>query len=124
MVSDPRVISNKFNEFFSNIGHDLARKIPGAPCSFKSFLKGHGTQSIFLKPVEEKEIRDIIMSLNNGAPGTDCVTASILKHVVNYVSKPLKHICQLSFSDGHFPDELKIARVIPLFKTNDPSNTV
>ena len=29
------------------------------------------------------------------------------------------HICNLSFSKGVFPDAMKIARVIPLFKSGD-----
>ena len=31
------------------------------------------------------------------------------------------YLINLSFSDGYFPDELKLAKVIPLYKTNDPT---
>ena len=29
------------------------------------------------------------------------------------------HLCNLSLSEGIFPDELKIARVIPIYKSGD-----
>ena len=31
----------------------------------------------------------------------------------------LTHVCNLSFSEGIFPDELKLANVIPLYKADD-----
>ena len=32
----------------------------------------------------------------------------------------MTHICNLSLQEGVFPDEMKIANVIPLFKSEDP----
>ena len=37
-----------------------------------------------------------------------------------YIGIPLSHICNLSFLEGVFPDSLKIANVIPLYKAEDP----
>ena len=34
LVSDPKKISNVFNQFFSTIGHEIEKKIPIAPGSF------------------------------------------------------------------------------------------
>ena len=34
---------------------------------------------------------------------------------------PLSHICNLSFEHGVFPDKLKIAKILPVFKRDDPS---
>ena len=41
----------------------------------------------------------------------------ILKKITDFIVDPLLHICNLSFSKGVFPDVMKIARVIPLFKS-------
>ena len=49
----------------------------------------------------------------------------IIKAVVHCILKPLTYVCNISLSSGVFPDELKIAKVIPLFKrgaVNDVSN--
>ena len=43
----------------------------------------------------------------------------ILKKITNFIVDPFLHICNISFSKGVFPDALKIARVIPLFKSGD-----
>ena len=120
-MSEPHTIANKFNDYFSNIGNNLARKIPPASCSFQDFLTERNVESIFLKPVQSKEILDIIMSMKNGSPGVDGIPAAVLKHVAHDIINPLVHVCQLSLSEGHFPSELKIAKVIPLYKANDPS---
>ena len=121
LVSEPHTIANKFNDYFSNIGNNLAKKIPPASCSFQDFLTERNVESIFLKPVQSKEILDIIMSMKNGSPGVDGIPAAVLKHVAYDIMNPLVHVCQLSLSEGYFPSELKIAKVIPLYKANDPS---
>ena len=43
----------------------------------------------------------------------------ILKKITNFFVHPFLHVCNISFSKGVFPDALKIARVIPLFKSGD-----
>ena len=40
------------------------------------------------------------------------------KYIIASITKPLMHICNLSFSTGIFSDDLKIARVITIFKNN------
>ena len=44
---------------------------------------------------------------------------SIIKQCIDIVSSPLAHIINLSISNGIVPDEMKIARVIPLYKSGD-----
>jgi hypothetical protein len=44
---------------------------------------------------------------------------SIIKQSINAISQPLTHIINLSITHGIVPDEMKIARVIPLFKAED-----
>ena len=44
---------------------------------------------------------------------------NIIKSVIKSISKPLVYICNLSLSSGNFPDGMKIARVIPLYKEGE-----
>ena len=44
---------------------------------------------------------------------------SILKKVIQNIVSPLTYICNKSFINGVFPDEMKIAKVIPLFKAGE-----
>ena len=73
--------------------------------------------SMFLERVEEKEILDIVKNCKN-KQSTDLndIDMSLVKLVIEGISKPLTHICNLSFQTGSFPNQMKIAKVIPLYK--------
>uniref|UniRef100_A0A3Q3J5Q4 Reverse transcriptase domain-containing protein n=1 Tax=Monopterus albus TaxID=43700 RepID=A0A3Q3J5Q4_MONAL len=47
---------------------------------------------------------------------------SIIKSVIDGCSKPLTYIFNLSFQSGKFPNSMKIAKVIPLYKSGDRHN--
>ena len=44
----------------------------------------------------------------------------LLKKCINEIVNPLKHIMDLSFKNGTVPDQLKIAKIVPVFKSGDP----
>jgi hypothetical protein len=71
-------------------------------------------------PVSETEIISIIKNLSNGSPGWDGIAPNIVKNTHHNFIKPFSHVMNLSITEGVFPTELKIARVIPLFKSGDP----
>ena len=56
----------------------------------------------------------------NGAPGSDGITAQILKTIRQSINGPVCYLCNRSLTEGVFPDELKLASVLPLFKSGDP----
>ena len=43
----------------------------------------------------------------------------LVKKIIPHIVTPLKHIFNTSLQKGIFPDAMKIARVIPLFKNGD-----
>ena len=43
-----------------------------------------------------------------------------LKDTCNFLIESLKHILNLSFEQGVFPKELKVSKVVPIFKSGDP----
>ena len=46
----------------------------------------------------------------------------VIKHSFHLISAPLANIINLSLQKGIFPDKLKIANVIPIYKADDPSH--
>ena len=52
--------------------------------------------------------------------GYDDVTAQILKSCVLKVQQPLPYLCNKSLTEGIFPREMKVANVLPLYKSGDP----
>ena len=75
-----------------------------------------------LSPVLQE---DIITTVNNCKSKTSCdhnnIDMVIIKQVINYIAKPLAHVCSTSFEYGVLPDNMKVAKVVPLFKAGDRS---
>ena len=78
--------------------------------------------SIFIKPTSKTEILNLISSLNNSkSSGPFSIPTDIFKMTGNIMASPLTEIINLSFSTGIYPNNLKIAKIIPVFK-NKGSN--
>ena len=58
----------------------------------------------------------------NKTTGYNEVTFNVIKKCSECLYKPLLHIFNASLQNWTFPDELKIARVIPLFKNGSDSD--
>ena len=119
MTSDKKLISEKFNDFFVNIGPTLAKRIPIIDKSPLSYMQSSITESIFLAPITPTEIEKLVLTLKNSATGWDEVNAMLLKSMINDIRDPLCHICNMSLEEGIFPSQLKIANVLPLFNAEE-----
>ena len=76
--------------------------------------------SIFLEDVNQWEIVEICNTFRSGrATGNDTISMSSIKDTIDLISSPLMHLINLSIRSGIVPDQLKIARVIPLYKTGE-----
>ena len=76
-----------------------------------------------ITPYEVKMIIDKLDS--NKSTGIDGIGPKILKHCGDYITPAIAHIINNSILHGVFPDSLKIANVIPIFKQGektDPCN--
>ena len=117
ITTDGNIICSHFNDFFINTGPYLANRIKSPNIPTKKYLGDMNKYSIFLEPVTQKEIHDIIKSLKDGAPGHDEITAHIMEFCSHHIELPLVHTCNLSLNEGIFPQEMKLANVKPLFKS-------
>ena len=61
----------------------------------------------------------LISSFSNSAAGFDEIPASIMKQLVNYYAEPLTHMINQSILQGYFPEVLKLAKVLPIYKSED-----
>ena len=121
-ISDPVEVANRFCSYFSSIGPNLAKKIQPPLCSNKDFLSESFRESVFFSPTTEDEIITIAQSFASGkAAGYDNIPMSIIKESIQIISGPLAHIMNLSIAHGVVPDQMKIARVVPLFKADGQS---
>jgi len=117
-MPDQMEIANRFFHY-SNIGPNLAKRIQSAT-SHKNFLSGDFSQSIFLVFATQEEIVDITCKFLTGKSARyGNIPVSIIKRSINSISSPLTHIVNLSIIHGIVPNDLKIARVVPTFKSGD-----
>ena len=121
LLSNKTDIASEFNKFFVNVGPDLANKIIAPPnMHVYDFMKGKNKKSMNVEDVNTDEIVKIV---NNFKSKMSCdvndINMNILKKIIIAIVQPLKYICNLSLNTGVFPDDMKIARVIPLFKAGN-----
>ena len=69
--------------------------------------------------INEKDITQVVNSLRNSSAGWDFIPASIAKQSIQSYIQPLTGLINSSFQNGIFLEELKIAKVIPIFKHGD-----
>jgi hypothetical protein len=54
-------------------------------------------------------------------PGYDNFSPAIVKLMTDKISVPLSGLVNACLEEGHFPDFLKVARITPVFKADDPT---
>ena len=116
---NPLKIANAFGKFYSTLGSSLAKQIKPVvnmidyylgkiPCNVNSMVMHSTTQ---------RELEQIITKLpNKTSHGHDMISNKLLKSLSTSISLPLTYIFNQSISQGIFPDQMKIAEVVPLYK--------
>ena len=117
-ITDRRIILTKFNEYFTNIAKNLNEsKAQDEFKDYKKFMKNRVESTIFFDAIESNEIDDIIKKLNPNKSSD--ISPRILKLFRGVISPYLAILFNNCVYSGIFPDKLKIARVVPLFKSGD-----
>ena len=125
-ITDRKDICNTLNNFFVNGGPTLAKNItPNTPeLASNSILSN--SNSFFFLPITPNEVFKQILSLNSHkALGPDNISVKYIKTASEFISTTLCEIFNKCVIEGIFPNELKIAKVIPLYKNGSkqqPSN--
>ena len=75
--------------------------------------------SIVVQYVSVAQVRNVITSLKDSSPGWDHLSPFVMKQCVDTYVEHItiqSILINNSFYHGIFPDELKLARVVPKFK--------
>lgn len=116
---DPMKVANDMNESLINIPKQLLSKLQEVP--FTSQIE-YSSQSMYVKPVLQNEILDIVSNLKNKmSSGDDEVPITVIKYCINHIIEPFTHIVNNSLKGGIYPEELKLALVVPIYKNGDYS---
>jgi hypothetical protein len=85
-----------------------------------SYIKGNYNESMALSNTDTVEIINLVKLLKNSpSSGIDSITSALVKGTITKIALPLTYIINLSLNNGKFPNLLKIAKVIPVYKSDD-----
>jgi hypothetical protein len=73
-----------------------------------------------MEPVHPLELINTCKALKSKTSmGHDNISTKLLKESIFNTAGPLAHIFNLSFESGIVPDQMKLAKVIPIFKSGN-----
>ena len=119
IVFDPESVGNVLNNFFSDIGTKLGQSCKPTSQSATSHIQYHN-HNFYLKPVIRQEIEKIIDSRDtNKGVGPDDIPIRFIKMAKKAISPVLEILINLCFEQGKFPQILKSATILPIYKSGD-----
>ena len=118
LVNSPLDIANTFNKHYSGIADNILsnRKYKG-PKKFTEFLTNPVSNSLLLQDCDPVEVEAVILSFNlNKKTGPNSIPPSFLRDFREELSKPISDIINISFNTGVYPDRIKLAKVVSIYK--------
>ena len=105
-IFDTKEIVDKFNTFFTNIGTDLADKIPNASKGFDFYITNVNT-SMESQPLSINELKDAFFSRKiNKSPDHDGVSLNVIKKCFGELCEPLRYFLNLLIVKEIFAHDL------------------
>ena len=137
VVSKNEEIETHFNNYFSDITKGLnikgwcisdrlselvnaIRKYENHPSIIEIKSSGETTQLFDFNFVSSDDISKIINSLDPTKKASGAIPTKIVKLANKQICKDLANCINECIKQKQFPNELKIADITPIFKTNDP----
>ena len=134
LIVDGKIVQGEENvqleltSYFANIGKTTASSVSSTTprCDFRAYLGPPCLKSMVLNPVSEFEVARIVNALKgSSSSGPDRIPTRVIRAVLPAILSPLTKLVNLSFVNGIFPESLKRAKVIVLYKggsRSDPAN--
>ena len=122
-------VADTFNAFFTKVANKLSKAVNIFNSKFiHQYYKQKGVvQNTFsFSLLSETEVCKMLKGLSpRKATGLDDLPARFIRDGAEGIAYPISYIINLSIKTGVVPDEMKTARVIPLYKKNsklEPGN--
>ena len=116
-ITDPKEISDVFNDFFVNVGIRSKENIPATHFSY--FLPLPSPKLIYIHPITSEEIFFLIGRQKYNSPGYDEIPAKVVKAVATLICEPLAFIFNNCVCTGTVPCKLKMAKLTPVFNSGN-----
>jgi len=124
VLTNKSVISNEFNRFFASVSHtNDDRATNTQQGDFINYLTPNITSTFSFTMVNANDIVNVCNELESKqSKGHDGLSPALLKKIVCIIKEPLALIFNQSVMNGIFPCELKLSKITPLFKKNNPEH--
>ena len=117
--TDKKIIVNEFNNYFTKIGQIINTNVMQTAHHPTHFINNNAA-IFFCTPTCPTEIINIVHSNNSkNSGGYDKLTQTLVNVVIPHKANQLTHIFKSSFITGRVPRKLKMAKVIPLYKSEN-----
>jgi hypothetical protein len=115
-------ISNIFNAHFTTMGQKLASRFSTSDNLFSLYLGDSVNESFFFNAVSAYEVQEQISSIpGNKTYGLYSFPTFLLKLSKSIICPVLAMIINMSMEQGVCPSKLKMAKIVPIFKSGDQS---
>ena len=110
IITDQKIVSNKFNQFYTNVARNLLKDLGETPTKYQDYLRNPNEHSIFFNETDPGEISEIISKLDISKSGDVFgITPKVIKSAPS-IAVNLSTIFNISITQGVFPHMLKIAK--------------
>jgi len=121
-VTDKTEIDELFDIYFVNVGKNVQSKIPKQNETFENGISHNITTNMFKTSTDPVNIIDTTKTLKRKtSSGFDEISTKLLSEIIEDIAYPLTYIINLLFSKGIVPENMKIAKVIPIYKSGEIS---
>ena len=126
IVSEQAAVSGILNEFYVNVARDIGNDLSPDEIETHSSIRAirakfQNVTPFDFNPITTESIKTFIgKSSSKKATGVDGVSAKIIKSCKDTISEPLSTLINFSIANSKFPNRLKEAQVIPVYKKKDP----
>ena len=121
-ITSPVEIGDKMCDYFSNVGKQFANKIKRPKKDINDYLSKirQNCESMTFTQVNKGELLKLLKELpNKSSHGHDNLDNILLKEISEGIVDPLVGLFNRSLNEGYFPAQMKIAEVVPLFKSKE-----
>ena len=117
-ITNPKNIAEHFNKFLIEIGTNIQNKISPTKKYYTDYFLNPSKETFLITTTTDEKIYDIISDLNiRKSTGHNSMSTKVMKQTKDVISAPSAKLTNRSFHNGVFPNILKIAKVIPVFKS-------
>ena len=113
-------VANHFNKYFTTIASKIDKKIIKSNKKFTDFLINPNEKTFSLYPTTPEEVQDYLKNIDlRKSVGPFSIPSRLLKAFSKLFSIPVSKIFNLSIEHCTFPEKMKIAMVIPVYKMKE-----